>query len=276
MSKVVRYGTGAAGHSKTALRYCRRSSTHVIVDSSSEDSKCDSTDPFAPIVDIPQLQGYTPAVTCIAVSQSNATAESSVPSLVLVGRCDGSLDLFSLDSCDPLQSWSDLTCYADSKEALSRGGGRGGLNVGPSENTAIVSVQWVPWKAAGSFVVVDAAGRIYYFDLLKNSDRPLHVETANASTLLPQSFALSSCRSIGGSVYMAVGDVDMPVSSGRLSIRKLHEDLMWQETSSGESKGDEQKSSIADTIQNASWVGRTVAQSVLTEYHVGGIKKTRK
>lgn len=272
MSRVVRYGSSANGSKpKPSLQYGRReSATHIIVDSlsASNDSKCDTADPFAPIIGQQQLQGYTPPATCIAVSPHNAEpaahSHSSFSSLVLVGRCDGSLDLYSLDSPDPLQSWTGLACYT--KESASRGG----RDVSTAA-AAIVSAQWVPWKAAASFIVADASGRIYFFDLLKDSDKPLFVETVSVSALLPNTFRLSFCRSVGASVFIAVGDVDMPVSSGSLRIRKLHEDLMWQHNFAGgrESKNEEKEHHSEDSpnvVQNASWVGRTVALNVVTEY----------
>jgi hypothetical protein len=273
VTRVVRYGSAAgASKSKLSLQYGRReSASHVVVDNytSSSDSKYDSSDPFAPIAGMPQLQSYTPPATCIAVSPHNAETAApskSLPSLVLVGRCDGSLDLYSLDSPDPLQSWSDLSCYA------SKDGPRVGRDCSSSDSAAIVSVQWVPWKATASFIVADASGRIYFFDLLKDADKPLYVETVAVSALLPNTVRLSFCRSVGASVFLAVGDVDMPVSSGRLRVRKLHEDLMWQQAVEigGESKNEEKKSpddrEKVSSVQNASWIGRTVAVNVVTEY----------
>ncbi|KAJ1405527.1 hypothetical protein B484DRAFT_214440, partial [Ochromonadaceae sp. CCMP2298] len=126
------------------------------------------------------------AVTCIAVrppaagagagavtdGPAEAKSETALPAstpasaLVLVGRLDGSCDLFQLDQPTPLRSW-DLPALAP----YDRGGDNGGEK--GDKGCRVVLLQWTARPAV--FFAADQRGRLFHFDLLLKADGPVHV-----------------------------------------------------------------------------------------------------
>ena len=149
-----------------------------------------------------------------ATRKENTTTH---PPLLLVGRADGTLDLYRLDACEPLQTWT----LSDHLHRMDNNGGSPSRNNRGKEyapalsrsdgttNVSVVGVKWVPTRAS-AFVAVDNAGRCFYFDLLVNHDTPLHVENLNCS-FLPGGLRvgntdLSCCRPNSRTAYLAVGN----------------------------------------------------------------------
>lgn len=281
----------------------RSNKSHVVVNlDGRDDSKEDQPmGIFAPV----SLSSFTPPVSAISVSQHSISLSHDSKNhspLVLVGRTDGSLDIFVLDSSEILTTWNDLTLF----QTKSRPHDDFATDL--FQTSAIVYVSWVPWKAIASFIVVDSCGFLYYFDLTRDSSKPIYVEDLSVSSLFPNLVHLSSCRSVGGTVHIAVGDSDGIVGNGGIRIKKLSDDLIWissinnlnsntNKSSSSlkynESKNDGKEndgkedeksnnkpinntnnSSTSSSIpcltsQQSSWVGRVTGSNVVMEYRGG-------
>jgi hypothetical protein len=304
VKKVVRYdttsssatGTPAPPKSKESL--LRSNKTHVVVNlNDRSDSKEDEPmGLFNPIT----LSSFTPPASCIAVSPnsfalSNASESkggtaggggSSSP-LVLIGRTDGSVDLFYFENGEILSTWSDLSIYQPSSSASS--------SSALEATAAIVYAAWVAWNSP-SFLLIDSHGFLFYFDLFRDSSRPLFVEnlSISSSALLPNVISLSSCRSIGGMVHLALGEVDKTVGNHGIKVRKVSDELVWSSSplmSSGgrggeEKGGSEGKEDFSRPIGppsagaagavmslssgsqalSSSWMGRVTGSNVVLEY----------
>ena len=270
MKRVVRYGASKGGKSKTRDRWCgefSRLQGDAVQLSSGGESKgeAETTSTYQ------RASSYQPAITCISVNNSPvfdtflAKTGDTIAPLVLAGRSDGSVDLFRLDSQEPIQSW-DLSLYARNSKS-----GRGLEN-----SQAVVYLQWATWGDVGSFIAADATGNVYYFDLLQQANKPIFIDNVNAS-LSPTSVQLSSCRSAGMSVYLAVAKQSATISEGGLRIRKVDDNVSAgnsaEQAMSKASNMDrsstndmDSKDSAEDALtsglgivppQWASWVGRT-------------------
>ena len=117
-------------------------------------------------------------VTCIAVqkkasqsqSQSqdknnkgeNKNSEYDRAQLILVGRADGTVDLFRMDVSAPVHSWTFPFKGAE-------------VDKSSSKTASIVSVRWLPNRFS-SFAVVDSLGNCFLFDLLLDAHKPVTVE----------------------------------------------------------------------------------------------------
>ena len=95
---------------------------------------------------------YYSDVTCVSPQSTHC----GLPQLVLVGRSDGTVDMFQMDVSVPLQTWS-------TDQLLSRE---------KSENTAVSIVKWLPNKPT-CFIIVDALGNMLLFDLLLDAHMPI-------------------------------------------------------------------------------------------------------
>jgi len=260
MKRVVRYGTNNGAKNKARDRWCgdfSRLEGDVVEISRREESKGEVEE-----ASYQRASSYQPAITCISVNNSPvfdsfmAKTGDSIAPLVLVGRSDGSVDLFRLDSQEPIQSW-ELSLYSKRPN--------GGVGSGHS----VVYVQWATWGDVGAFVAADAAGNVYYFDILKQANKPIFVDSVNAS-LTPSSVQLSSCRSKGMSVYLAVARSNTTVSEGALKMRKIDENVsagshLTNTHKDVECKDNEDEIDGSGSLgmvppQWASWVGRTTIE----------------
>jgi len=123
-------------------------------------------------------------------SHSNSV-NISTSALLLVGRFDGTVDLFELDTEHPILSWilvdlsTDVEHHKSSKKDI--------------KSVVVVMVHWCPNRAA-SFFVADSSGLIYYFDLNRYSSKPVYIEAVSvASSLSTGCIDLSGCLRHGGS-----------------------------------------------------------------------------
>lgn len=182
---------------------------------------------------------------------SNGGAKTLAP-LVLTGRQDGTLDLFRLDSSDPIQSW-DLSLYTSSTHS-SRSTRHGGDN--DSDNGAVVFVQWATWEAPGAFLAATSCGHVFYFDIFREPTKPFLVEYLS-TPLTSSSIMLSSCRSKGMSVYLAVGKRAVTVGEGGLAIRQIDDRVAVAAPSATASVGAGVAGARCAPPQWASWAGRT-------------------
>ena len=177
--------------------------------------------------------------------ESNTTRRENTtthPPLLLIGRADGTLDLYRMDACEPLQTWT-LSDHFQRTESNSNNGSPSRGNrpvlskaVG-SDTVSVVGVKWVPTRAS-AFVAVDNAGRCFYFDLLVNHYKPLHVEHLNCiylrGGLRMGNTDLSCCRPNSRVAYLAVGNSTPLSGSGGSSasarigvvVRRLAEDIV--------------------------------------------------
>lgn len=113
----------------------------------------------------PSAIEYDSPVTAMAAAWSSASS-----SAVLVGRGDGTVDLFDPQVAVALFSWRPLLY-----RSADRGDDRSLLNEGAGR--AIVSLKWmsVATEVAERFLAVDAAGFAYYYDLTRNPHAPIEV-----------------------------------------------------------------------------------------------------
>ncbi len=176
-----------------------------------------------------ELQMYA-EVTCISVQRQivrsnmnteNRREDKEVTSivdenvqLVLVGRSDGTVDLFRMDVSSPLQTW-----VLDSALSPQTRGKSSASSKGPIAKSAIACVQWLPNKLS-SFLVINASGESYVYDLLLDSNIPLCVEKLPVS---PSGVVcdMSKCRNRSNpSAYFAMGS---RASGGRVQVRAVWE-----------------------------------------------------
>ena len=135
----------------------------------------------------------TPSAASSA-SASSSAAIAANPPLVLVGRVDGSLDLFQLDQDAPLQSWQ-LANFIALVDGGTGGSKKGRSSGSPSEERLcpVVYVSWCPLRPS-SFIAVDQRGNCFLFDLLENQQAPV-VCTASASASASSSASSSAASS---------------------------------------------------------------------------------
>jgi hypothetical protein len=179
---------------------------------------------------------YFAAVSSMSVSSSLLTSggdgglESSkvgesVAALVLVGRTDGTVDLFRTDCENPLQSWTLSSFGKDHRDGSAK---RTNSDESSKSAASVVMVRWFPTRAA-AFLAVDSQGTLFEFDLLKDSLAPIGVEKLSTVSKLSGQ-ALDICRSSAVAVvpygrdhqlYLAVA------SGGPLGpyVRKLNRPL---------------------------------------------------
>ncbi len=98
--------------------------------------------------------------------------ESDDHTLVLVGRKDGSVDLFSLNYEFPLYTW-DLLSLDDSSNGSSKKKEKDS-DAGLLRET--IAVKWCSPTNSTSFFAVDSCGIVYFFDLSISFDRPCAID----------------------------------------------------------------------------------------------------
>ena len=122
---------------------------------------------------------------------------SSTSPLMLVGRFDGTVDLFELDTEHPIQSWNlvDLSIDIQQHQSSNKKDIKSEVVV-----VVVVMVRWCPNRAA-SFFVADSNGLIYYFDLNRYSSKPVYIEAVTVASSLSTGcidLSTSSCLRHGG------------------------------------------------------------------------------
>ena len=143
-------------------------------------------------------------MTCVSAQST----QSALQQLVLVGRSDGTVDLFQMDVSAPLQTWSTDQLLARESSA----------------NTAVSLVKWLPNKPT-CFVIVDALGNVLLFDLLLDAHSPVCKDklpapfpSQRATAGNPGSVALSGSRPGTSSASLAfISD------QGHVNVRALWE-----------------------------------------------------
>ena len=193
-------------------------------------------------------------VTCISVQRrvqavptstekrgdSDTSSNNSSPAvpvdeaqLVLVGKADGSVDLFRTDVSTPLQTWSFdgiAGTYSSNKKSSSS-----------NQRPPIASVRWLPNRMT-SFQIVDAEGTSYIYDLLQDSNRSLCVDALpgggggrsgkdkGKTNELVFVSDISRCRTGTNVSYMAIGN---PAPAGRVRVRPVWEGWLRSKPSDG-------------------------------------------
>jgi len=220
VSKVVRFGEAPAPH---ALERAYGSSVEVAFQSRNAAGygKPAGIDMqlFSEVTCI-SVQRKVKSVIPSKVSKRNAeekdngaepaSTQTDEAQLVLVGRADGSVDLFRSDVSVPLQTWVYEPQTGSSSRSKSTTGRR---------SPAIASVRWLP-NTMSSFVVIDVKGTTYLYDLLIDANSPVCTETlpAGKEGIVTE---ISRCRSATSAIaYMAVGS---PAAGGRVQVRALWE-----------------------------------------------------
>ena len=109
-------------------------------------------------------------------SSSSRQSDLECQTLVLVGRKDGSVDLFNLSYEFPLYTW-DLSSLDESSG--HSGGNGGGKKEKDSDSSCTlretIAVKWCGSNSS-SFFAIDSFGILYLFDLSISFDKPLVID----------------------------------------------------------------------------------------------------
>lgn len=133
-----------------------------------------------------------------ASSASSASASSAGSCLVLVGRMDGSVDLFQMDQTAPLQSWT-LNQFDDLDPCpAAKSDQRDSSSTAP-----VISIKWCA-KRKSAFFATDTFGRIYFFDLLLNPHAATAMERLPHGKLSGAVVDISVPRTGSKSMYIAI------------------------------------------------------------------------
>lgn len=144
-------------------------------------------------------------ITCVAIRSSNETTDFGA--LMLVGRVDGTIDLFQYDQQLPLLTWSlgSLLNNRNLKSAVL--------------TPEIVQVRWLEFSAA-SFLAIDSAGYIHHFDLLMDIYKPFRTESLGIpGSLKTNIVSFSSPRSHVDTLHVGFSQ---PGTNFKLSIRAVN------------------------------------------------------
>jgi hypothetical protein len=165
-------------------------------------------------------------------------------SLILVGRENGTLDLFQLQEPFPVHTWS-LTALSAAQRLKS---------AGDKISNEIVCIKWLQY-ARSAFVAIDSSGVFYYFDLLHDFYHPIFVESIglkSSDRINKNDLDVSRLNSTLDSYRIAVTQSATSTSS-ELSVRHINSAIM---TSQKYTEEDEQQlhaklRSIATNAHNA-------------------------
>jgi hypothetical protein len=137
---------------------------------------------------------------------------------ILVGRADGSLDLFSSNEEYPLISWS-LDTMLESRNNKSGG-------------QAILHISWLEFSVS-SFLVIDSRGSLYHFDLLMDLYKPFRTESLGLPfpCLEEKLIVITKQRSHVDKMYVIAGNDSQQVQEKQSKkvttvVRTLHVDDM--------------------------------------------------
>eukprot|EP01034_Spumella_vulgaris_P028299 gene28299-35138_t len=181
---------------------------------------------------------FTSTVTCIAVREQPVSERKVVTpasdahgGLVLVGRSDGTVDLFQLNFEAPLVSWSLSNLRTTA--AIDSQGRKKGVTTFPSKQA--VALRWYTHKDSVCFIV-DAAGCLYIFDLSVSIAQPIFVEALlekgevavhNVDISYSDPVMETSRRSTAGSIYITL------YANKTLKTKKISDSILFSGRSSG-------------------------------------------
>ena len=256
--------TGSSSSSSSSMYYKRNATQSVFVQLSNSKSADNSAA-------MSSFGSYVAPVSCIAISSPSAGAialtdgQSSNESFVLVGRSDGTLDLFSPSSESPLFSWQlnaefEL-CGEKSKSSAMRG---------------VVKVSWLP-SSCTSFMAIDNSGVVFVFDLQKDTSHPTEIDYSARDSAFrsihPNKVDISGTRATKGVVVAAFiaiargrsksGGNGVKLSDGVLVTRRLSSAAMSAASKKDISQKrdeakDEEKSSEYKNVIPSSFVARDI------------------
>lgn len=187
--------SASSSSSSSSSMYYKRNATQSVFVQLSNSKSADNSAAMS------SFGSYVAPVSCIAISSPSAGAvaltdgQSSNESFVLVGRSDGTLDLFSPSSESPLFSWQlnaefEL-CGEKSKSSAMRG---------------VVKVSWLP-SSCTSFMAIDNSGVVFVFDLQKDTSHPTEIDYSARDSAFrsihPNKVDISGTRATKGVVVAA-------------------------------------------------------------------------
>lgn len=124
-------------------------------------------------------------------SYSSRNMLSRAP-LLLVGRVDGTVDLFHLEDDAPIYTW-DLTTFTTTTNNDKR----------KNEKHKIIFIQWSSTHP-NSFFIADNSSHLYHFNMLINATKPINIEIINITDILnTNKFDISKPRLITGNYFIA-------------------------------------------------------------------------
>ncbi len=236
----------------------------------------------------PEVSISAANVTCIAVGSQiiDTTATTPTYHLMLMGRDDGTVDLYRSDMSRPLRSW-DLFALQPSR------GSSGGSS---SSSSRVELVKWCDsyktseisnnsssssnnnkkkqTSAATAFFAVLSTGQIYYFDLMVDMAKPYSIDSLPSTAIENNSSGrngVSSESSVQISVdvsHMSGGSISsrrfiacamvgagMTVGQGCIFLRQINPRLIMSNSKSNRGSNDDYRSNTkanGDSITNAS------------------------
>lgn len=189
----------------------------------------------------PNLE-FCPKVTCMSLRES-----SSEQGILLVGRSDDTVDLFTLDSSSPLLTWS--------------------LGVAP-----IVHLAWIDFSPA-SFLVVDGRGGLHHFDLLMDLYRPFRTESLGLKTpLVSRTVDISQQRSHVDSVYLVCPKQSTSGNSCNIAVRTVNVGDMVQPKRSSP----EEEKKLLEALYHSTTHAADTKKIIFQQIGVGNSGSSRK
>ena len=201
VKKLVRFGGKAGSHVEGQLRLPTTESLEVTAGAGMSESPSEGSSSSASLAN----------ATSISVSPVSAPGAGAKQCLVLVGRTDGSIDLYQMNTFAPLVSWS----LSDFSHTPAGGG-------------AVVVVRWCPLRPA-AFLAANDAGEVYFFDLLQDLGAPVQTDISGQTyTLLADLSAQGAHASVHSppTLRMAFVDNTKTVEDGGILLREVRASLV--------------------------------------------------
>ena len=173
--------------------------------------------------------------------------------MILVGRADGTIDLFQADISTALMTWNLNSMKNDSSSSNDT-------------DCSVTLIRWCPSRAS-VFVTADSYGRWFVFDLLVNPFSP--VSSSSSSSSLPGGVI---SKGVDLSFTKYTGRVAVVVADKKrllVKVRKLSRDV-FKPSSSSSSSSSLSSSSLASLLSKeeealtssmTSWVGKLSSSS---------------
>lgn len=139
--------------------------------------------------------------------------------LMLVGHRDGTVDLFTLDSATPLQSWDLPSFIGISSNGSNNGNGKGSKNKTSDGKHSVVLLQWCATRPS-VFFAADQAGNLYHFDLHVQPHMPLSVESIDVTDQLKVNNMDISHPRVGMGLYYVSAVCSSGKSADCVSVRR--------------------------------------------------------
>ena len=120
--------------------------------------------------------------------------------LLLVGRVDGTVDLFHLEDDAPIYTW-DLTAFTTTTSITTTTNNNNDKR--KNEKHKIIFIQWSSTHP-NSFFIADNSSHLYHFNMLINATKPINIEIINITDSLHiNKFDISKPRLITGNYFIA-------------------------------------------------------------------------